>query len=397
MKNIKQKGMLFGFLAVATMASVMGTISGTLAWYAYATRATLSYSGTSVNSTVQLQIGLKSESLIPTADLEGLEVEDPIDFGVEGGPYYYFAPAGVGLSSGVISAYLKNAGYSYDSLAPITSGAYNDGETLQLKESPKDSHPYNEKSANHGYYSKIPFVFRVINSNNPSSESYEEDAYLWLTDAQVRASDLEGNANSEISKAIRLFIDRNDTIYDQEGYPDYIFNPSKQEDGYTTVGGILDLSGDDYYDFDDDGEILYGDYEGRGEDPDPALARRLPASGITDPDYDNINQTDVTDRRTTFTAKHHPNADYFPSYEGIVFKTAKYHGKESVFPSRLENGNFKLDDVSKSVCKTGGEAEHYLAEFTMGVYLEGWDHSVIDEEMEHYFDLGLTFEINRVS
>ena len=49
-----------------------------------------------------------------------------------------------------------------------------------------------------------------------------------------------------------------------------------------------------------------------------------------------------------------------------------------------------------SVCKTKGAEGHYLGRVDMTVYLEGWDHAIIDEEMAHYFDLGLTFEINKL-
>ena len=60
MKKSKPAKLLLGVLGLATFASLVGTVSGTLAWYAYSTRATVSYSGTSVNNTVQLQIGIAS-------------------------------------------------------------------------------------------------------------------------------------------------------------------------------------------------------------------------------------------------------------------------------------------------------------------------------------------------
>ena len=59
MKKIASR-LIFGFLGLTTLGSMVGAISGTVAWYAYVTRATMSYSGTSVNSTKQLQIGIKS-------------------------------------------------------------------------------------------------------------------------------------------------------------------------------------------------------------------------------------------------------------------------------------------------------------------------------------------------
>ncbi len=48
-----------------------------------------------------------------------------------------------------------------------------------------------------------------------------------------------------------------------------------------------------------------------------------------------------------------------------------------------------------SVCKTDA-ADNYLGRVNMAIYLEGWDFTVVDAEVGHLFDLGLTFEINKV-
>ena len=42
-----------------TVLSVLGSSLGTLAWYAYSTTVTVSYQGTAVAKTEQLQVGLK--------------------------------------------------------------------------------------------------------------------------------------------------------------------------------------------------------------------------------------------------------------------------------------------------------------------------------------------------
>ena len=65
MKKLNTAKTLFGFLGLATFASLVGTVSGTLAWYSYTTRVTVSYSGTSIENTVQLQIGIASETKMP--------------------------------------------------------------------------------------------------------------------------------------------------------------------------------------------------------------------------------------------------------------------------------------------------------------------------------------------
>lgn len=403
MNKFKQRGILFGFLTVATMSSVLGAVSGTLAWYAYSTRATVAYSGTSVNNAVQLQIGIASPVEINDFPASA-EVEEVQRF--EGDPlYYYFAPVGVGLSHEVISTYLETAGYASNSLSALTSGSFNgtlsNGEALDLKSSPQDGTKFSARAANPAHYSQIPFVFRVLLNNEPTSavdeahlgEYYSADASLWLTDAKVRASEVEGNEGSKVHEAIRMYMNPNS---DKDGSnKGFIYNPTADAEGYTTVGGLLDLTGDEYYDFDEDGEIIYGEYEGM-EDED-FLNDKRQAGLTTDSGFVDINGSGVTNRRTTFTAKHKANVDYFNNYNGINFKKAHYVSKNEVYPTRDPiTGDFKAEDMAKAICKTDAN-DHYLARLDMTVYLEGWDFAVVDEEYEHMFDLGLTFEINKVS
>ena len=52
---------LISFMSIGLVAAFAGTISGSIAWYAYSTRVAITYSGTSVAESIQLQIGLVSE------------------------------------------------------------------------------------------------------------------------------------------------------------------------------------------------------------------------------------------------------------------------------------------------------------------------------------------------
>ena len=239
MKKYNPAKFIFGFLGIATFASLVGTISGTLAWYAYSTRATLSYSGTSVLNTVQLQIGIASENQITSYDPEEMN-EEVID-----GNYYYFAPVGTDLTSNLINTYLEANGYATNYLVPVTSGSYKRGDTFVLKESINDIVWTSVQPAKKNYYATIPFVFRVMRSNSASSNDFVEGTELWITDAQVRASDpVDDVDNGEAYRAIRMYVDRGSDYED-----DFILNPSAQEKGATKVGGLLDLSRDGYYDF----------------------------------------------------------------------------------------------------------------------------------------------------
>ena len=411
MKKSKPTKLLLSFLGIATFASLVGTVSGTLAWYSYSTRATLSYSGTSVNNTVQLQIGIASPSKVLSVEqikeqilnddtLDDDEKNDQIDFCVpvfeefwnsieetkweNDSNYYYFAPVGSGLSSSIINAYLKSNGYAMNKLAAVTSGAYSRGDNLSLKVSPNPDPRHNSISAKSSYYAVVPFAFRVIHSNTTDLNKYVADSELWLTDAKLRASSDE---DGEVYKAVRMFVDRKGNYED-----DFILNPSASNKGSTVVGGLLDLTGDHYYDYDEnDNEIIYGEYETIGGIQNsyagPDEIADINGTGKAGEDFD------------TFTAKHRPGINYYNNYNNCVFKTAEYECLNSIAPIKDEvTGILRNRDAAHptSVCKTTGAEGHYLGRVDFTIYLEGWDHSVIDEELEHYFDLGLTFEINKL-
>lgn len=415
MKKSNPAKLLFTFLGLATFASLVGTVSGTLAWYAYSTRASLSYSGTSVNNTVQLQIGIASPTrVLSVADIHAeneqkiagatdlddekkqelieelnrieeqfVEFWDVMEETTWTGDntYYYFAPIGAGLSSPAISAYLYSNNYATNYLVPVTSGSYSRGEAFSLKASPSINRAA-QSPANQSNFAVIPFVFRVIRSNTTETNNYVEGSELWLVDAQVRASSID---DGNIYKAIRMFIDRDDSYED-----DFIMNPSATNKGATKVGGLLNIAKDDYYDYDaDNNEIIYGEYE----TIDGIKPNYAGADEIADINGTGKNEVD------TFTAKHRPGINYYENYNNCVFKTAEYESLSSIAPIKDEITGVlrnKDDNHPSSVCKTGGATDHYLGRVDFTIYLEGWDHSVIDEELEHYFDLGLTFEINKL-
>ena len=58
MKSSKRSSLFLVGAALTTFLAFVGTTTGTLAWYAYSTRVSLSYTGTSVSATEQLQIGI---------------------------------------------------------------------------------------------------------------------------------------------------------------------------------------------------------------------------------------------------------------------------------------------------------------------------------------------------
>lgn len=389
MKKLSTK-LLFGFLGISTLASMIGAISGSVAWYAYVTRATMSYSGTSVNSTKQLQIGLRSdvEVTFPSGTIT-------VDLPDGNGGHYYFMNPGASLPATVINAYLEANGYTTTTLEPVSSYTYATGSAINLKNAPTANKPTLERTAaEKSKYVNINFALRVLESDL-LTPTYVANKPIYLTDAEAQAA---SSGDGEVYKAIRMFIDRSNGT-------DFIFNPSAEANGSTKVAGILDISGDDLYDYDNvmnsptfGCECLYGDYDIKsGSTLADLYSTPLDAtSALVD-----ANGSGVTDHRTTFTAKHYEGIKYLDmqaltSGENPLLTPhyAEYLGTNTIYPTPNEQGEL---ENNYAVCMTQNNTEdnrYCIGEFSTQIYLEGWDFNIIDDELSHAFNLGLTFEIN---
>ena len=399
MRRPNSTNLLLGFLGLCTILSIGGAVSSTLAWYAYASRAALMYSGTSVFDNGQLQIGVKSEIEIPDLVTAGMEEE------TVGNHYYYFAPAGEGLSSEYLQTYLAARNYAGVELHPVTSGQFDASNPLYNthvlltppnSEVPHPNATYNRASTKD--YSHITFAFKVFSSDNEGHKIFAEGRELWLTYVKTRASQTSfGN----VSNSLRMYIHRDESVYGANN--GFLFNPSSKENGETKVGGLLNLGYDEYYDFNDNGEIIYGDYSISGNN-----------GGIIDGPCTDDSIVDINDKWDwetkenteqnrkdfidTFTAAHSPYAPkYYEDLDDIDIKTAKYVGTDYVVQTKDSNGTLSNPEGRKtSVCITGGSSVNYIGEFDATIYLEGWDFCVTDEEQSHQFDFQLRFETNKV-
>ena len=380
MKKFNPTKLLFGVIGIATFASLAGTISGTLAWYAYSTRASLSYTGTSIEQTAQLQIGVVSPIEIEFAPSDKMTKDESISDSTH---HYYFAPIGSGLTSVALNKYLSANGHASNFLIPVTSGSYSRGEPFSLKYAPNlDTGVIdNSDPAGNDYFSYIQFVFRIAKSAYAAVPEYVDDKELWLTGAEAHASYTD---NGSVFKALRIYFDRSDDYED-----DFIFNPSAASAGQTKVGGLLNLGNSGYYDYTDENrEILYGEYTN-----DVGLS----VDGYDGADeIDDVNGTNST-FLNSFTAKHKPGIKYYTDLSSCGIKTASYESLSSIAPN-TSNGILENYDEEHptSICKTKASDNH-LARVNMAIWLEGWDFSVVDEEQDHLFDVGLTFEINKVT
>ncbi len=410
MKKINPLKLAIAVLGFSTIASLVGSISGTIAWYAYSTRALISYTGTSVQSTTQLQIGIKSDVVVDFTTNADLiqdvtfeedhyydEVNDPGHLHKLYHYHYYFMKVGSGgLPAAIINDYLSTKGYATNVLEPLSSYGYNTGEDINLRNRPTTNKPdVVPTAAEITKYVEIPFVFRVLSANT-STLSYVSGHDIFLSGAQaVAAPNLQGSiAGNEIHNAIRLYIDRSNGS-------NFILNPSSSSNGQTRVAGVLNLTGggtgNQFYDYDNNPssptymqEYLYGDYEWKeGKNWENSLEDPLAQSS----DLDDVNGTGNETVETTFTSRHYKGVKYFENLDNINPKFAQYLGTSTVFPQKNAQGDF---EGNYAVCRTGGEAAHYLGLFNMKIYIEGWDYSVVDAQLQNKFYLGLTFEINIV-
>ena len=282
---------------IITFAAFVGSISGSLAWWAYSTRVSVQYQGTSVATSVQLQIGLKTEGF------DDSEAQQLIDLGMledpdlaSGTTRYFFSKAGAGLPEHTIATYLSIQGeYSINTLYPVTSRQYKIGDELKLYRPLLEGVVDNTYRVEKNKYINIPFVFRVItlNENQPV-----KNQYIWLTHTNIVANSAESN----VANALRLYFNN--------GSSRFIVNPtdmSTNELGNTKVFGLLDLNKDGYYDQDGSGaEIVYGQYTGTPDD-------------IFNPTEDtlaNINGVADESNQTSFYAKHQANKICFNSLSG---------------------------------------------------------------------------------
>ena len=463
MKKNNSAKTAFVLLSMMTFASASGAIGSTLAWYAYSTRALVSYSGTSVSETSLLEIGICSDEELAGMPSSISRVTYAGDSNI-----YYFSDPGKGLTYDIIEKYLAKKGYATNELEPTTSGSYASGDDeniFGLKQAPNEIVRGNTTSASKDRFVRIPFVFRVQGGDG----TYYDDKELWLTKTVARASsDIDG----DVYKAIRMFVDRDSRNYgnwqmvsddiikgtnvptgdlghayylktdDNKVYSydsghdswtlaksdirskastpdldefnvgdwyynsvenklyskpmsDFIVNPSANVKGRTRVGGVLNINRDNYYDYDNEGEILYGEY-------DPLAKTNLISSDGYDGGDDcfDVNGVGNTDP-STFVAKHYRGVKYYSDFSSdesdALFKHAEYESVSNIAPTRDTHDYIaNVDPLNPtSVCKTRADDNH-LARVTMTIYLEGWDFSVIDEEIAHSFDLGLTFEMSRL-
>ena len=109
--------------------------------------------------------------------------------------------------------------------------------------------------------------------------------------------------------------------------------------------------------------------------------------------FTNINGVTDTSEKSTFYAKHAPGVSYLENLTSVAPKVAEYYCFGKVKPDVKENGEYYAGSHGLPICSTSSGSKIGYSTFT--IYIEGWDHSVVDKAAGYQFNLGLKFEIDR--
>ena len=375
MKKEKKLSIRLSLFAGLITIGMLGTTAGSLAWYAYSRNVSVSYVGTTVASSALMNVGLVDNDGIFTAEncIEyNLERGSATDGGVTNSIVWCKSRSGFSVEA--IYHYLESTNYAVNYLQPVTTGSrmFNESSEFTLYRSPEYSEVDFNYPAETKNYVRLPLAFRVMDETS----SYIANKKIWLTDAVVEAE-------NAAQTTVRVFLDGENKL---------LVKPADEENvvGETKVGGTLSLSPNEYYDYNQaaNKEYAYGEFE-----------NEVQYRALADNEYDvldNVNHVDDTTEATTFYGYHYPGV-LVPDIEAAVPKVQQHAGVGKVRPSTRPNGELYHDDTNGNgyaVATTTEESK--VAYTTVTVFVEGWDHCMIDQKAGYSFNLGLKFEIDRI-
>lgn len=365
-------------MSITTVLSFLATTVGSLAWYAHSRSATFSFMGTSVAKSALLSVGLVD-------DYNYLTPQDLKDYNLVRETHdshsICFTTSKNGLSLQAIRKYLFSSPHTVDRLFPLTTRerALNDQSELKLYKNPEQGQTSLDIPADPGEYVVLPFAFKIIDEE----AEYIADKKVWLTESVCQAQ-------KGIHDSLRIYIETSER--------NFLMRPADKStsSGFTNVGGALDLDGDGTYDFDksNNEEYAYGDFDG-------TVAHSSSPYGIPKADAPLVNVNGVSDyvHASTFLAKHNEIA-YTANYtvdhteSGVHPLKAEFETFGTVKPSVKPNGEYYVGETGIPLASTSSGSKIGYTTFT--IFIEGWDHSVVDDAAGFQFNLGLRFEIDRL-
>ena len=332
-------------ITIALAAALAGSISGTVAWYQYSTRANVAYLGTSGGTSGNLQMRIKGTDKWITR----LTVSD-------------------------IDTYLHNSGFA-TKLMPITAGAVDKDGAL-----PSDF--YVNPVAGRGPYAKwlkasttnyvqIPLELRYVERDgvytgvNGDGQKFDEQEVardVYLSDLLIQEDRLNEEGKSDLSDAIRFHIssyqtevkidsETSEMVLDDNNQPIYVAKAGSsinrlisKNGGTTIVEGKLDLDGDGELDKGYvGGDDKYGDF-GRDDLVDIIYGKNFPYTmpDPEDPEADPIptpalKQTAYHARKNNFDLVNKENASYYDA------ENVEQVEEEDIYPAVVKSNTANLD------------------------------------------------------
>ena len=375
-------------LGAITTLSMVGATAGTLAWYAYITKVDVSFRGTSVRKTEQLQVGLVDE-MNPVTGKYHFTDEKLIYYGLSeittlsSTKRIVWAPGGGGLTANVISEFVYNSEYRNNNVSPVSTRGRGLNDPVTIYSSLVDSSDIYEHDNPYGAakkeYISVPFAFKVLNNRNIPMP----DAHVWINDATIATE-----AGKKADKGVRAYFEN--VAEDKH----ILFNPSstETEPGRTKIAGVLDLDGDGYYEYDKNNkrEIVYGQYDNAELTNGHIKYSSTPYVPSNPEQVDDVNGVG-DDTPSTFVAKH-ASGVYVADYTDLDCNYAYYDTLATVRPQIDPISGSFIEDSGKPVCLTGNDGIGFT---NMTVFLEGWDLAIDDRSIDTTFNFGLLFEINK--
>ncbi len=404
--KINKTSMLVALLSTAALVSFAGLVSGTVAWYANTTHVSIEYSGTSVSSSQQIQIGLSFiNTTVDDTDVQWTSAEataNKLTLEEYGGVKYYWAEPGRGLDSSVIVDYLGRQGFGTTVLEPVSTRDYNFGDDFTLYHCPYAFTASLDTLARQSSYCKIRFAFRILRPVS-SGYTYVANKSIWLSETTAE----EQHAGHPINEAVRLYFDNGETGHK------FIVNPSASTSkivggveqtvtqGTTRVAGLLNLDNDIFYDCDRYGqEIVYGDLVDSASFTLTDSFTEENAASLDDVNATGLD-TSNENNASTFLAKHEEgNSGYlsatFTDEIEAQAKVSNWYTIAGIAPIDDELGNLSGGVYVAKTAESDNDVER-IGTVDMTTFIDGWDHSVVDTQISYGFDLGLTFKVDMSS
>ena len=420
--KIKKKSIIIPAFALLIGASLVGSITGTVAWYQFSTRVDTAYVGVAGGTSGNLQMRLK---------------------GVQGAEWL------TRLTKEDIKSYLADAGYG-SKVAPVTPGALDKDGAL-----PEDFYsnpvvgygPYEKWiKASNANFVQIPLELRYIerdgvnkevNGKQVDDEEIAKDVYL--TDLLIQEDHRNENGKGDLSDAIRFHVqayqaDSLEVGGDNKVDGSEVNRLVSKKGGTMLAQGKLDLDGDshldknylndDKYGFEDDDptqstleEIIYGrSYPYVDDNGDPVGEDSIQTSYHAR-DYNVVSKANVVYYDENNVAIAEPE-DIYPllvktNNSDLDLEELNYEHDDGNGASHLESKSLGQTIAKDPEDQNAAPEDDYL-NVVITIWVEGWqkfEEPVLDDQgqetgekiissiwgakfMDAKFDVGFEFGVD---